>query len=84
MRFLLRGFMLCGVLLLSLAGLSNWFFLAAAPASAQITAAATAPPDMVFYVAKGGPHACGHGCDQWIVADGVFDARAAQRLRVTA
>jgi hypothetical protein len=36
---------------------------------------------MVFYVAKGGPHACGHGCDQWIVADGVFDAAAGQHLR---
>jgi hypothetical protein len=82
MRFLLRGFLLCRVLLLSLASLSNWLFLAAAPASAQTTLASTTPPDMVFYVAKGGPHACGHDCDQWIVADGVFDTRAAQRLRL--
>jgi hypothetical protein len=36
---------------------------------------------MVFYVAKGGPNACGHGCDQWIAADGVFDAAAGQNLR---
>jgi hypothetical protein len=67
--------------LLSLAGLSNRLSLAAAPASAQTTAAAMTPPDMVFYVASGGPHACGHDCDQWIVADGVIDARAAWRLR---
>ena len=81
MRVLLHVLLLCWVLLLSLAGLSNWLFLPAAPASAQAAAAATTPPDMVFYVAKGGPHACGRDCDQWIVADGVFDARAAQRLR---
>jgi hypothetical protein len=36
---------------------------------------------MVFYVAKGDPNACGRGCDQWIVADGVFDSAAGQNLR---
>jgi hypothetical protein len=63
--------------------LSCWLSVAAAQAVAQ-TPAAPAPallPDMVFYVAKGGPNACGHGCDQWIVADGTFDAAAGQNLR---
>jgi hypothetical protein len=71
------------LLLPSLAGLSCWLSLAAVQAVAQ-TAAAPAPavpPDMVFYVAKGSPNACGHGCDQWIVADGAFDAAAGQNLR---
>jgi hypothetical protein len=67
----------------SLAGLSGWLSVAAAQAVAQTPAAPASalPPDMVFYVAKGGPNACGHGCDQWIVADGMFDAAAGQNLR---
>jgi hypothetical protein len=62
------------------AGLSRWLCLTAAQAVAEAPAPAV-PPDMVFYVAKGGPNACGHGCSQWIVADGVFDAAAGQNLR---
>jgi hypothetical protein len=89
MRLLLRRCRLCDpssfrLLSNSLAGLSCWLFLAAAQAAAQTAAAPAAaalPPDMVFYVAKGGPNSCGHGCDQWIVADGVFDAAAGQNLR---
>jgi hypothetical protein len=39
------------------------------------------PPDIVFYVAKGDPNACGPGCDEWIAADGKIDIGAPQRLR---
>lgn len=28
---------------------------------------------MIFFVAKGGPNACGPGCDTWIAAEGDFD-----------
>jgi len=38
-------------------------------------------PDIVFYLAKGEAHACGHDCDQWIAADGKIDLAAPQRLR---
>ena len=38
-------------------------------------------PEIVFYVAKGDADACGHGCDQWIAADGKIDGGAPQRLR---
>jgi hypothetical protein len=36
---------------------------------------------MVFFVAKGGPNACGSGCSEWIAAEGHFDRGAEQRLR---
>jgi len=36
---------------------------------------------MIFYVAKGGPDACGPGCSEWIAAEGAFDTGAATRLR---
>ena len=38
-------------------------------------------PPIVFFVAKGEPHACGPGCSEWIAADGTFDAGAPARLR---
>jgi hypothetical protein len=41
------------------------------PAKAPIT----------FYVVKGAPDACGHGCDRWIAVDGQIDANAAARFR---
>jgi tetratricopeptide (TPR) repeat protein len=37
--------------------------------------------EIVFYIAKGDANACGHGCDQWIAADGKIDGGAPQRLR---
>ena len=37
-------------------------------------------PTMSFYLAKGGPDACGRGCDTWIVAEGKIDSDAASRL----
>jgi hypothetical protein len=40
---------------------------------------ATAP--ISFYVVKGAPDACGHGCDRWIAVDGQIDANAAARFR---
>jgi hypothetical protein len=36
---------------------------------------------IVFYLAKGKPHACGPDCGEWIAAEGSFDSGAAQRLR---
>jgi hypothetical protein len=36
---------------------------------------------MVFFVAKGGPNACGPSCSEWIAAEGRFDSEAAQRFR---
>lgn len=42
----------------------------------------TAPaPQMVFYVVKGAPDACGPGCDRWIAVEGQIDAAAAPRFR---
>lgn len=36
---------------------------------------------MVFYVVKGGPDACGRGCDSWIAVEGQIDNAAAPRFR---
>lgn len=36
---------------------------------------------MIFFVAKGGPDACGPGCSEWIAAEGDFDLGSAQRFR---
>jgi hypothetical protein len=36
---------------------------------------------MVFYVARGGPDACGRGCDSWIAVEGQIDSGAAPRFR---
>lgn len=35
---------------------------------------------MIFFVAKGGPDACGPGCDTWIAAEGTFDPDVHERL----
>jgi hypothetical protein len=52
----------------------------ASPISRSAPRATPAPP-MVFYVAKGGPDACGRGCDSWIVVEGQIDSGAALRFR---
>ena len=36
---------------------------------------------LIFFVAKGGPDACGAGCSKWIAADGMIDSGAAERFR---
>jgi hypothetical protein len=63
----------------------------AAPAAAQSNPKAkndpvakkdSRPPPLVFYLAKGEDDACGPGCNEWIAAEGYFDAGATQRLRV--
>lgn len=36
---------------------------------------------MVFYVATGGPDACGPGCSTWIAAEGTIETGTADRLR---
>jgi len=71
-------------LLFSLAGLPCWLFPTAVYATTlpgKAVPPAAPPPAIVFYVATGGPNSCGHGCDQWIAADGTIDERAAQRLQ---
>ncbi len=45
-----------------------------------VEAAKTIPP-IEFFVANGGPNACGPGCDSWIAAEGLIDDGAAARLR---
>ncbi|MFX9688465.1 hypothetical protein ABTO93_19925, partial [Acinetobacter baumannii] len=53
----------------------------AAPGPARRAPAATPPAPMVFYVVKGGPDACGRGCDSWIAVEGQIDNAAAPRFR---
>jgi hypothetical protein len=36
---------------------------------------------MMFFLAKGEPGACGPGCSEWIAAEGTFDRAAATRFR---
>jgi hypothetical protein len=78
-RFLLWVLALWGIALLDVAGLQGWLF----PAAVQAKPAAPMAelPPIVFYVARGAPNSCGHGCDQWIAADGTIDESAALRLR---
>jgi hypothetical protein len=38
-------------------------------------------PRIEFLVARGGPNACGPGCDSWIAAEGLIDDGAPARLR---
>jgi hypothetical protein len=45
-----------------------------------VEAAKTIRP-IEFFVANGGPNACGPGCDSWIAAEGLIDDGAAARLR---
>jgi hypothetical protein len=51
-----------------------------APAEPQAQPKVSWPP-IVFYVAKGDPDECGPGCREWIVAEGLIDREAPQRLR---
>ncbi|HET7885024.1 MAG TPA: hypothetical protein VFL62_02240 [Bradyrhizobium sp.] len=36
---------------------------------------------MAFYVVKGAPDACGHGCDRWIEAEGKVESDTAARFK---
>jgi hypothetical protein len=47
----------------------------------KIVAAARTIPAIEFFIARGGPNACGPGCDSWIAAEGLIDDGAAARLR---
>jgi hypothetical protein len=75
-------FILCGVV-----SVSCWLAIAPVQAFAQTPVANPAAvaqprlPEMVFYIAKGGSNSCGHGCNEWIAADGTIDGAAAGRLR---
>lgn len=46
--------------------------LCAAPHSPADAQQASARRPMIFFLAQGGPDACGPGCSQWIAAEGVF------------
>jgi hypothetical protein len=39
------------------------------------------PEPMTFYVVKGEPDSCRHGCDSWIEAEGQIDSSAAVRFK---
>jgi hypothetical protein len=52
----------------------------AAPAPRPSPAASFGPPVM-FYVAKGAPDSCGHGCDRWIVVESQINGDAAGRFK---
>ncbi|WP_338827273.1 hypothetical protein [Bradyrhizobium sp. 27S5] len=58
--------------------------LAAGLAQAQtrppIGGIGSAPDAMIFYVAHGGPDACGPGCSEWIAAEGVIQFDTFKRL----
>jgi formylglycine-generating enzyme required for sulfatase activity len=72
-----------GVLIFTICAIADVYGQTSAP---QATTAQTTdkPPlmsDIAFYVAYGDTDACGHGCKEWIAAEGKIDPRAAQRLR---
>ena len=66
--------------LTGLAVLLGAVFSTAASALTETPGTPSSPP-ITFFVAKGEPHACGRGCDEWIAADGMIDGGAPQRLR---
>src|SRR5215831_4537409 len=49
--------------------------------NAQASGKPPAMSNILFYVAHGDTDECGHGCKEWIAAEGKIDPRAAQRLR---
>jgi hypothetical protein len=53
------------------------------PPATPAQATGKPPPmsDIAFYLAHGDTDACGHGCKEWIAAEGRIDPGAAQRLR---
>jgi hypothetical protein len=53
----------------------------AAPSTVRPALSLTPPAPMAFYVVKGGPDACGRGCDTWIAVEGQVDGAAAPRFR---
>jgi hypothetical protein len=53
----------------------------ATPGREQAIVAKLNQQPLIFFVAKGGPDACGPGCRKWIAADGMIDAGAAERFR---
>jgi hypothetical protein len=61
---------------LLLAGGPSFAAVRTLPAPAKM---AVAP--IVFYLVKGAPDSCGHGCDSWIEAEGQIDSGAAARFR---
>jgi hypothetical protein len=62
----------------SLAGLT--LALVAAPVSQAEAQQSSSRRSMVFFLAQGGPDACGPGCTDWIAADGAFGPDTLGRL----
>jgi hypothetical protein len=65
---------------LGLAGAMIAAMAVAALAQSSEPATPSTPPPIAFFVAKGGPGACGPGCQEWIAAEGAFDSDAEPRL----
>lgn len=65
----------CSLLLMGL-----FLLLAGGPAMAQPGGKPVQHQPLIFFVAKGGPNACGAGCSEWIAAEGTFDPGAAKRF----
>jgi hypothetical protein len=53
----------------------------ALPAATARAQAVPAQPPKLFYVAKGGPDACGNNCSEWIASEGPIGIGSAERLR---
>ncbi|NUN04525.1 MAG: hypothetical protein HUU57_02075, partial [Bdellovibrio sp.] len=62
----------------SLAGLT--LALVADPVSQAEAQQSSSRRSMVFFLAQGGPDACGPGCTDWIAADGAFGPDTLGRL----
>jgi hypothetical protein len=54
---------------------------APAPTREQTIIAKLKHQPLIFFIAKGGPNACGPHCSEWIAAEGMIDPDAAQRFR---
>ena len=54
----------------------------AAASDPQPVALPALPEPMTFYVVKGAPDSCGHGCDSWIEAEGQIVSSTAARFKV--
>jgi hypothetical protein len=69
------------VLTFSIAGRVAFSAQSTLPATSSAATGLEAIPPIEFYLAKGEANACGPSCSQWIVAEGLINAGAAQRFR---
>jgi hypothetical protein len=69
------AFVVCGVMPVRADAASE------GPATSPVVHDETAKVPIEFYLARGEAGACGQGCNEWIVAEGKIDTKAAQKLR---